>query len=705
MIWRHSLRRGPRLSQTPLTTLRTTRDPLPPARSLEPARPAVVGRPRWLATHSTSTSASMFTGRVGNWLPDETGVDNPSPLDHLLRSIQCYDHTRILPNFYEWVDSLVDNDANVTTRALQELADLPVATLSEILRWIDPVANNSKHDVAHGLNISLGHTQFTNLGKLVDNFGVRDHHRALLDAAMTLFDACQETERKLLVTDYEVFIRCAGAAGDPVAAADFFGAIGRSGLENKRTTATWDEFVKARFMIDPIYYQFDRSRVAFLARRNFRESRRRFYPKGGVKRLEKLRYSLNAHLTLPFNRLPRRPSQDTRSLYGKSKSFHGYRRHWLRSKEYGTLVNEELLCTSMIAFARGANITNLRGIVTLRGFRIKFTEKDGMTVARGGKSFREGNPREPTERILSAIVESFGCMARITTAKELLVHFSQWHKIEIPHETWSSLLNWAYVSASKPFQDQHKLMGNYATTIVKPSDIQKVWETMTSAPYNVEPTFEDYSVYIKTLIVQRKFRPALDLIRGYAVPYYRHLEQQHQDIVFDEVLQESSQPSHRRIQIETQKEHVWYHITSWFDKLLSSASACKWQRNGHFMQVVVPEIIQEFSEFFHDQVRYRTAQGHVCIKRDMSVPRFTWSRKARKTLPQDRGGPEVKALGQQGKLDISDPDFEWPQVPVMKVVEWRRTPIARVRAMGPAPESTDVNARGWWDKLEKELMT
>ncbi|KAI8667218.1 hypothetical protein NCS56_00857100 [Fusarium sp. Ph1] len=704
MLWRHSLRRGPRLdrlSQTPLTALRNHD---PPARSLEPARPAVVGR-RWLATHSTSTSASMFTGKMGNWLSDETGIDNPSSLDHLLRSIQCCDHTRILPNFYEWVESLVDADANVATAALQELAELPVVTFSEILRWIDPVANNSKHDVAHGLNISLGHTQFTNLGKLVNDFGVRDHHRTLLDAATILFDACQETGRNLLVTDYEVFIRCAGAAADPVAAADFFGAIAKSGLEKKRTTATWNEFVKARFMIDPLYYQFDRSRVAVLARRMFKERKRRYLPPGSMKRMERLRYSLNAHRALPFNRLPHRVSQDTRALHGKRQSFHGYRRHWLRSKEYGTLVDEELLCTSMIAFARAGNLANLRGVVTLRGFRLKFTENEGITVARGGKNFREGNPREPTERILSAIVESFGCMSRITTAKELLIHFSKWHNIKIPHETWSSLLNWAYVCASKPFQPQRKLMGDYAANVVKPFDIQRIWETMTSAPYNVEPTFEDYSVYIKTLIIQRKFRPALDLMRGYAIPYYRHLEQQHEAIVFDEVLQEFSRPSHRRIQIETQKEHVWYHIATWLNNLLSSASACKWQRNGHFMQVVIPEIVEEFSEFFHDQVRYRTAQGHVCIKRDMSVPRFTWSRKARKSLPQDRGGPEVKAMEKQGKINLDDPNFKWPRVPTMKVVEWKRTPVARVRAMGPAPESTDVNARGWWDKLERELMT
>ncbi|KAM0430985.1 hypothetical protein ACHAPT_005619 [Fusarium lateritium] len=647
----------------------------------------------------------MFTGQLGNWLPDETGIENPTSLDHLLRCIQCCDYPRILPSFFEWVDCLDDPDANVATAALQELAELPITTLSEILRWIDPVANNSKHDIAHGLNISLGHTQFTNLGKLVDDFGVRDQHRSLLNAVTILFYACQETGRNLLVPDYEVFIRCAGAAADPMAAAEFFGAIAKSGLDRKRTTATWNEFVKARFLIDPLYYQFDRSRVAVLARRMFRKRRTRHFLPGGLRRMDKMRYSMNAHRALPFNRMPQRPSQDFRTLYGKTHSFHSYRRHWLRSKEYGTLVDEELLCTSMIAFARGGNQANLRGVVTLRGFRLKFDEKGDITVARGGKRFREGNPREPTERILSAIVESFGCMSRITTAKAVLIHFSQRYKVKIPHETWSSLLNWAYVCASKPFQPQRKLQGDYAANVVKPNDIQKIWETMTSPPYNVEPTFEDYSVYIKTLIIQRKFRPALDLMRGYAIPYYRHLEQQHQDIVFDEVLQEFSGPSHRRIQIETQKEHVWYHIATWLTKLLSSASASKWQRNGHFMQVVVPEIVQEFSEFLHDQVRYRTAQGHVCIKRDMSVPRFTWSRKARKTLPQDRSGREMQAMEERGEINRNDPNFKWPQVPTMKVVEWKRTPIPRVRAMGPAPESTDVNAREWWVKLERELMT
>ncbi|KAF4981485.1 hypothetical protein FZEAL_2728 [Fusarium zealandicum] len=707
MLSRQSLLRGPRLdrlSPSPLAAALRIRDP-----PIRPGRPAEVGR-RWLAsspaTAATLTSTSTFREQLGRWLPDEAPTSRPTPLDLLLRAIQCSNTPRVVPTFLEWVESLTDPDPNIASAALQELAEVPIATFSEILRWLDPVTN-TQHDVAHGLNISLGHIQLTNAGELVNDFGVRHLHRSVLDAMKVLMEARLETGRPLLLPDYEVFIRCAGAASDMRAATDFFGAIAKNGLQDRRNSTTWNEYVKARFLVDPLYYQFDRSRVAVLARHTY-SNRQPLHP-DSLWRMERMRYSLNALRALPFNRSPEQPSQDLRMWLRKKGGFHGYRGHWMRSqKSYGVLLNEELLCTSMVAWARSSSYTSIRGVILSRGFRINLKEdpETGEISITGGKRFRAGSPREPTERFLNAIVEAFGSMSRIATALKLLVFVSHRYSIPIPRETWSNLLNWAYVCASKPFQPQRQLAGNYQVNAVKPKDVREIWQVMTSKPYSVEPTFDDYSVYVKTLIVQRTFLPALDLIRTYAIPHYRQLEEEHQRIVFEEVLQGITEPSHQRLQIETQKEYVWCHITSWLNSLLRTASANKKQRrNGRFMQVIVPDLVAEFGEFLHDQVRYRTEQGYVCLERSMPVRRFDWVRETRETLPQKKGGMQVRPMVERGEVDLENPDMVWPEIAPLTVVQWARRPRPRERAMGPAPSSTDVKAREWWKKLEDELMT
>ncbi|KAF5018098.1 hypothetical protein F66182_9937 [Fusarium sp. NRRL 66182] len=700
MLWRQTLSRGSRLdrySTSPLTTALPLSLPLriydPLLRNRRPAEvdPSRGRSRRWLATHSTST----FANQLG---------DFPTLLDHLLKAIQLRNNVRIIPTFLNWVNSL--NGSNAA--ALQELAILPVSTFSEILRCLDPVAN-TQLDVAHGLNIELGQLQFTNAGRIVDEFGVRHQHRLVLEAMKVLMRARLDTGRHLMVYDYEVLIRCAGAAADMEAAMYFFGAIAANNLASKRSTATWNEFIKARFLIDPMYYQFDRSRMAYTGRLAYRSHRR--MDLANLWRIEGLRYAVNALKAQPFGRRRDRPWANHILWMRTKRGYWSYLAHWERSKAYGVLVDEELLCNTMIAFARSGSLKHIKGIVLKGGFRIMLHEdtKTGEVMISGGKRFRAGSPREPTKRFLNAIVETFGSMSHIATALKLLVFVSHTYGIPIPRETWSNLLNWAYICASKSNQFQRRMMGNHLPSAATDKHVVEIWKTMTSEPFNIEPVFEDYNIYIKTLIAQRRLRLALDLIRNYAVPHYRRLEDEHQQIVFDEVLQEVPEPSSRRLQIETQKEYVWYHIANCLNQTFSVASKNKWQREGEFMQVVIPDLVAEFSEFLHDQINYRTSQGYVRLRRSMETPRFDWVGGRRKTLPQLRGGMEARMMELQGKIETKNTFEEraedWPMVPEMTVLEYKRKPRTRIRALGRPPESTDVRAREWWKNLEGELMT
>ncbi|KLP18096.1 uncharacterized protein LW94_3328 [Fusarium fujikuroi] len=585
MLWRQSLLRRTRLdhpSTSPLAfALRIY------GSSLIHQRPAEVGRRRWLASISppVSTSASTFAHLRGNSPPDENDTHRPTALDALLKAIRCQETGRILPTLQAWVQSLVSDNVEVANAALQELAGLPVATFSEILRALDPVANKDL-DVAHDIAISSGEMQFTNAHHVVDKFGVRYQHRFVLDALKTVTKARRDGGRNLVLSDFEILIRCAGAAGDLADVFFFFSATQRYGLGSKRSTRTWNEFFKARFMTDPVYYQYHRQRVLYKPREGYKIYFR--MPLHNLKRLESLRHSRNALGVTPFNRQRHRQWADNMLWKRKKTGFQSYFAHWRRSKNSGVLLNEELLCTTLIAFARSGSFQHIRGIVLKRGFGIGLVEdrKTGTFTVSGFKAFRPGNPRAPTERLLNAIVEAFGSMMRIRLACQLLIHVSNAYQIPIPPETWCNLLNWAYVCGVKSNQRQRRFMYFFPlSSNVTTSMVTEIWNTMTSKPYNVEPSFESYVVYINSLIFKRNFSSALDMIRDHAVPHYRQLEKQQLQSVFDDVLQEASEPSHSRRTIESQKEHAWYQIAKCLGNLLSTASKDSRQRKANFYTI------------------------------------------------------------------------------------------------------------------------
>ncbi|KAH7140815.1 mitochondrial ATPase expression-domain-containing protein [Dactylonectria macrodidyma] len=635
--------------------------------------------------------------------PDSTLCEEehelPTALDRLLRAIQCRDVPRIIPDFLEWANRLNHDDPYFAQVALEELRELPIATFSEILRWIDPVANPA-HDVAHGLNITLGQTQFIDSSRLVDEFGVRVQHREVLDAVNILMEARQAAGIQMLIPDYEVFIRCAGAASDKIASVNFFGASARDGKGPQRNTSTWTEFTKAIFLTDPTYYQFDRTRVISLPR--LKSSDRQTYNSESLKRIGRMKLNISNLRHLPFNRQRERVSQELRML---TRMKYTAQTHWDRSKRYGVLVDEKLLCATMVSFARSNSLTRMKGLVLQRGFGISLNEdkETGQALVGLGKWFRKGNPREPTKHFLNAIVEAFGSMSRIRAALGLLVNVSRQYGIQVPHETWSNLLHWAYVCSSKPYSRMYALQNNYKVNSTKSQDVIDIWHAMTSDPFNVTPTFEDYNVYIKSLIAQRKLRLAVKVIREEAVPFYRQLEDEHLSIVLDEVLQGVTSPGHQRRQMEAHKEHVWFHIASWFTGILKGASRGRKQREGDFTRVIIPNLLHEFGEFFHHQISYRSTHGHIQMTRSDVKPRFNFEQKLRTTLPNNLSGVVVKALHRKGEIDMEDPNFVWPQTQPLEVLDWKRKPIKRRRARGTAPGPNEVGREGWWKKLEQDL--
>ncbi|KAK2592546.1 hypothetical protein QQS21_009761 [Conoideocrella luteorostrata] len=653
-------------------------------------------RQRHLATHGTHAATAPKQHHFAEFLPPRDRTE----LDDVLAAVQSQNPDQVYNAFLLWTDVLSNPSSPLHDAAVRQAQELPGPSFSEILRILDPM-RSAGHDVAQGLNVTQGQAQFTNAGRLVDEFGVRKHHRQLLRGMQVLLEVRDGSQHGLTVADYEVCLRYAGAAVDYQATKSFWSAMPGNGLQESRSAKTWTEFIKSRFMTEPTYYQFDRSRVAVMARDLY--SNHSPLPMATLKRMDRMRLSINALKKEPWNRRKDEVDEDMRRLFRRRIDFRGYKGHWIRALYYGHEVDEELMCTSLIAFARSSSLHSMKTLIFKNYYDITIDEETdpGNTHISGGAELPANSPIKPTSRLLNAIVEAFGSISHIPLGMKLVDFVSRRYNIPIPHETWSNLLNWTYLCASKPFKPMRRLHGDFISTVTTTADVREVWNVMTSEPYHVAPKFDDYDIYIKTLLAQRSFGQALALIRSHILPFYQDVIDDYEIAVQDEILQNDLGPcpqaTHRRNQAELYKDYIHHRISSWFDKLLKTASSNKGHRDGAVMKTMIPNLLIEFGDFFPHQIRYRTAQGVVQMDRPEATRRFTWTKQWRETLPQKKAGIHVR------DIEGSDqPDFDYPQIPVIKVLEWQRRPKPRMTRFGKAPK--DAEARRWWDRLEEELM-
>lgn len=671
-------------------------------------------------------------GRTEPYLQHRTTPTEPSSLDRLLSAIRRKDVAAKNAAFINWTEALCDVDSPGHAAVMEQFDNLSSPVMSEIIRSMDPVLN-PELNVTHGLTVAQGHKRFTDVGKLMDSFGVRRHHRDILRGMMVIMELREGNPSSLRPADFNTFLRCAGATMDARLAGVVFGAMSRHNLIPHRTTQTWIEFVKARFIMDPIYYQFDRARVAVHPESFVSGDDIMLDPKMAA-RMDSVRFSCNAFMREPWNRLPDQPKRDNRSLLRASRDStkviqdnRSFWRHMLRQQAYPNEVTEELISTNIIGLSRSNDCDAIINHILGTYYEIE-VDKESHTV-RGGKDLLPDSPLYPTARLLSALVEAFGSMSQISLGIQLVDFVSQRYNVPIPRQVWSNLLNWAYTCASKKFQSLRKIYSNGDDTYVGAPDIVHIWNIMISEPYNIKPSFEDLDIYVRSLIIMNHMYHAVEVIRESAIPYYDSLTEEFECALFDEILLRDASPLpstmssivHRRRQAETHKDHVSNRISIWLDDLRRETSKVRRLRSGRIATQVIPDLVRDFPHFFPQGVRYRTAWGDLTIRDpDPLAAQSRWDGAyrtfEREVLPADLG----RVVVDPGYLDgngvprtvrdaetgaqMENPDFEWPEIHPMRVREKRGVPRQRVAEWAPAPKTQGPEKDQWWDSLRTQMM-
>ena len=669
--------------------------------------------------------------------PAWSSSSGDTPFDDFLAAIRHKDAAATSKAFLAWTDALGDEFSPRHHEALTQLTTLSGPVLSEVLRSMDPVLQ-PKLDVAHALNITQGDTKFTDAGKLMDEFGVRHHHRNVITGVQTILERCEESRIRLSVADFETILRMVGASVDYPLSSIVFSTMSKHGLVESRTTKSWIEFLKARFMLDPVYYQYDRARMLVSPRARVTNDETCGDNSQAILEMDRIRFSMNDFKRQPWNRRRDDPTTDIRrQLRRKGEDFRSFWHHWVRTQLFEVDLDVELLSVSIEGFSRSGDREAILEHI-LQGYYGIEVNEESQSVS-GGFDIPRDSPLYPTSRLQFAISEAFGAMGDISLGMQLVDFISQRYDVPISPATWSNLLNWTYVSSSKELHAMRKAAGMENDGVTS-SDVLHVWEVMTSPPYSIEPSFEDLDVYMKALLFTRNLNKALDVVREIALPYHQSITAELEEALMDEILLNDAAQEHpgnspstftsstlstarrRRQQAEIHKDLVSNRIASWFDRILRQASSSRLHRRSSFASATIPDLVRDYPDFFPQGVRYRTATGEVRIRGVDDSPRFqpvqTVARDALKQkvsyarvirMSVDENGEHHKIVDPETGKKIRNPEYVWPTNKDKTIVEKRRMPYVRDADLGTPPRRDAKRAgaeaeKKYWANLTRQLM-
>ncbi|KAJ4287447.1 hypothetical protein N0V88_007633 [Collariella sp. IMI 366227] len=470
-----------------------------------------------------------------------------------------------------------------------ELAQLPTISFSELLRSLDPIETwGAEADPTDGIHVGPGMAQLTPLGQEIDMWGVRKKYRS----------------DTYPLSDYKILLRCAGAACDFSVMGEIWKMMDETGMRDLDPQSNF-ELAKARFLAEPLYSQYDLARL-------------RVRP-------------INLHMMKTFI-MSIKGRQYLKilghNILGRQRHMFGFNRHSLEHAEHLTrilrqekppfrlftvavrlcyILDTEGLCALMVGLARCGSLKVVHDILG-RYWGVQIMQ---------AMAYAPDSSLRPTQKLLETIVHCFCTNAEFATAIRVLDTASNAYRIRIAEETWFQLLEWAYVLCSKPASTEWKILKRQfrGTKGVKPNAVDMIWNTMTAAPYHIQPGFDQYLLLAGGLISQNNIAKALDVMLELE-PMYRQLQAEH-EASFSKHAASSAlgvdvpQTEMAWRQARARKLAAHYKLQLLCRKILKRVG--KSSAGEHITVRGVPQFIQAFRDLLPDNVEYPIATGMVKI--------------------------------------------------------------------------------------------
>ncbi|KAI0805192.1 mitochondrial ATPase expression-domain-containing protein [Xylaria sp. FL0064] len=495
----------------------------------------------------------------------------------------------------------------------EELQDavmsLPRTTFTEFFRALDLLRVARDCDPVGENHVTLGMYQILNMTSM-DEYGVRKLYTKLLRRLLTLKSALQAAGYTLHVEEYISLIRCAGASSDLWTVGALWNDLSSGPLLPWRNSELYAEYIKARFLTEPLYTSY-RKPWGMVTPRNLHRSRL-MLAAIAVRRLDVLRAKVRSKsLKFGLNRDTMDVEELMRALRVKGPALRLFRTviayHSLR-------VDESLLCALMVALGR-AGMLRAAGTQVLQRFfgvrnPIPIPGEPEVQSLRSGPSLVR-----PSIRLIRAVVETYGSNSEISVAVRLVEHLSSTYDIPITEDVWQDLLEWSHVMSTPPAATAWHL-ARLSAKYPSAQAVEVIWNAMVSHPYNHTPTFRNYNVLIRNLISRRPddLVPVLSRIRE-AVRLYNEQCREYEAAVFDYTVYKRtadvpSTINDRFQRARHKKQMMWFDISDWCRMFLKHQ---QFSRVSAIPNPLIPQFIEEFRPFLKNPIEYLTPTGRISL--------------------------------------------------------------------------------------------
>ncbi|KAK3944329.1 hypothetical protein QBC46DRAFT_375003 [Diplogelasinospora grovesii] len=454
----------------------------------------------------------------------------------------------------------------------------------------------------------------TTIGGDLDIWGVRKIYVLLLHRMVGAARLRLEAGHSLLLSDYKILLRCAGAASDPTSAYFIWRMMDKQGQAHTRDSSTYHEFIKARFLTDELYTQYDlarfRVRPIDLNRQKLRIlSHRKLTNLRALERnmlaIRRYRFGQNRHELDKVEHLMRifRKVRPLKKLFAV-----------VTDGKYP--IDEGLLCSFIVAFARSGSLNFIEKNILAPFWGIRLNRfKSGEVTITYTPMPPLGQLIKPTERLLDAVLTSYCSNAEVAAALKLADFISRSYGIPIPERMWFKLLQLAHVQTSKPCCIEWRITG-LKYKMVHPKSVEMIWNAMTSPPYNVRPGFAEHRIMITWLLANRRIKEAIALLLELESSYKTllgELEGAYQRYVLAVELGAGVAKAKKAwLDTHVRKVAMAYEFEVMLYRLLKRVRRNRWL-DDDFTARLIPQLVDAFRSLLPATVKYKTPTGTVQI--------------------------------------------------------------------------------------------
>lgn len=347
-----------------------------------------------------------------------------------------------------------------------EFRELPADTFSELLHSLDPDVFLGRYQQLHK-EISPDHSSYNGL------FNSRRLKHESRDFFMKSLKGLIKFRlvggHILSLSDYQHFLRCARAVGDPKSAETIWKSMAVAGISPD--TICYNHYLGVKVESDTL--NGDQRQKVRVTPRNLEVRQWSTKPPRGYEGYGVGDNGLKYQTTLLFDKM-------------------------IAS---GTAANEETMCLMMVALAKEGDVDGVKNILN-KVWGIHVEKLLALGEEGIGLDFPYDSPTQPSSLLLQSIAHVFGINNSIPVALRLIDFVSRRYSLDIPLDVWEELLERTFVLGVAKSQKRNK---GFADGSLPVAAVSNLWATLTAEPYNVQPTMFMYDKLIRNLLQQQRF--------------------------------------------------------------------------------------------------------------------------------------------------------------------------------------------------------